>query len=431
MARSYATVGQMLTYAVERTVNAPESAERSERPVRADAILRHMLEFVLMAPRSRRAFLRTVVRTERATGGIVAAPHLHRHSPDLVAEILPTTIEADDGARLGVVVSTEGLLGTSWLEKHLAALGTSEHHLLLTISRRSDLAGSEEQLPERVVATSWRSLSRRMAKADPGHASLWETIGEIGENSGRPIVQYPVEAKKLLTKKSVAREFRAHLDVMHRASRDLLGTSPHFSTRRGQTDAHLQAGVRVHRTGLEFGEVEQGTPVHLQRAGHDPVPLGIGLARTDQEQAAAAERLEAFTRRTAWRTDDAAMPPAQELIGAPASPEVEGARLLLWAVLNPMLLRDRGFDAAPARRQPALTTTTLGLRLLQRGDDSGTTYRIWVGGERDWTHLIPKVTREATAERPEETYAIAPRKSQSTADFVWEVHRALRSLTIA
>ena len=109
---------------------------------------------------------------------------------------------------------------------------------------------------------------------------------------------------------------------------------------------------------------------------------------------------------------------------------MEGARLLLWAVLNPMLLRDRGFDLAPARRQPALTATTMGLRLLHRGDETGTTYRLWVGGERDWTHLIPKVTREATADRPEETYAVAPRKSQSTADFVWEVHRALRSLTI-
>ena len=120
MARSYATVGQMLTYAVERTVNAPESAERTERPVRADAILRHMLEFVLMAPRSRRAFLRTVLRTERATGSIVAAPRLHRHSPDLVAEILPTSPESDDGARLGIVVSTDGLLrtksGWTWTE---------------------------------------------------------------------------------------------------------------------------------------------------------------------------------------------------------------------------------------------------------------------------------------------------------------------------
>ncbi|WP_341854874.1 hypothetical protein [Brachybacterium sp. GPGPB12] len=164
-------------------------------------------------------------------------------------------------------------------------------------------------------------------------------------------MQYPVEAKRSLTKKSVAQEFRGHLDVMHRASRDLLGTSPHFSTRRGQTDAHLQAGVRLHRTGLEFGEVEQGTPVHLQRAGHEPVPLGIGLPRTDEERAEATDRLETLARRTAWRTDEGAMPAPQELIGAPASPEVEGARLLLWAVLNPMLA------AGPRLRRRPCTAT--------------------------------------------------------------------------
>ena len=430
MARSYATVGQMLTYAVERTVNAPESAERTERPVRADAILRHMLEFVLMAPRSRRAFLRTVLRTERATGSIVAAPRLHRHSPDLVAEILPSSPESDDGARLGIVVSTEGLLRTTQLEKHLAALGASEHHLLLAVSRRSDLVGGEEQLPERVQATSWRSLARRMSKADPGHQALWETIGEIGENSARPIAQFPVDAKKLLTKGRIAREFRAHLDVLHQASRTLLGSSPRFPTRRGQTSAHLQTGVGLHRTGIEFGEVEQGTPVHFMRTGQDPVPLGIGLLQDEADRAAEHERLEEFARRTSWRTEGKAAPGGLELIGAAASPEVEGARLLLWAIFNPMLLRDRGFDPAAARRQPALSATTMGLRLHQRGDDSGTTYRLWVGGDREWRHLIPKVTREASEGREEETYAVAPRKSQSTADFVWEVHRALRSLTI-
>lgn len=218
--------------------------------------------------------------------------------------------------------------------------------------------------------------------------------------------------------------------MLHQASRTLLGTSPHFSTRRGQTDAHLQAGVGRQRTGLEFGEVDHGTPVHFVRTGEEPVPLGIGRAGDDAEREQARERLEMFARRTAWRTEAGTPPPPGELIGAPAAPEVEGARLLLWAIFNPMLLRDRGFDPAPSRRQPALTSTTMGLRLLHRGDDSGTEYRIWVGGDREWKNLIPRVTREETAQRPAETYAVAPRKSQSTADFVWEVHRALRSLTI-
>ena len=426
MARSYATVGQMLTYAVERSSLSLEL----QGPARVEVILRHMLEFVLMSPRSRDAFLRTVARTEHTTGSIAASPRLRRTSPDLVAELLPSSSDSDDGARLGIALRVGGPFGTTQLREMRAALGSSPHHLLLAIARHTDRAELEGEVPDGVVATSWARVGRRMPKADPGHAHLWQTLGEVGENAGRPVVQFPVNAKKLLTRAATAREFRAHLDVLHQASRTLLGTSPHFSTRRGQTDAHLQAGVCRQRTGLEFGEVEHGTPVHFVRTGEEPVPLGIGRAGDDAEREQARERLEMFARRTAWRTEAGTPPPPGELIGAPAAPEVEGARLLLWAIFNPMLLRDRGFDPAPSRRQPALTSTTMGLRLLHRGDDSGTEYRIWVGGDREWKNLIPRVTREETAQRPAETYAVAPRKSQSTADFVWEVHRALRSLTI-
>lgn len=430
MARSYASVGQMLTYAVEKSVQSPGIENWSDRRIRAESILRHMLEFVLMAPRSRGAFLRSVARTERTTGSITAGPRLRSTSPDLLAELLPTTPADDDGARLGIVLSTEGSFDEARLRSLRGALGESPHHLLVAISRRSDFRPAADDLPPGVHTTSWSRLSRRMMKADPGHAVLWESIGEIGENSGRPVAQFPVDARKLLTKKRIAQEFRDHLDVLHRASRTLLGTSPHFSTRRGQTEAHLQAGVGLQRTGIEFGEVAQGTPVHLLRTGQEPIPLGIGLLESDEDRSAAEERLEALARRTAWRAEGGTPPSALDLIGSAASPDLEGARLVLWAILNPMLLRDRGFDLAPARRQPALTTSTMGLRLLQRGDESGTTYRIWVGGSRDWDHLIPKVTREASDERPEETYAVAPSRNQSTADFVWEVHRALRSLTI-
>lgn len=426
MARSYATVGQMLTYAVERSSLSLEL----QGPARVEVILRHMLEFVLMSPRSRDAFLRTVARTEHTTGSIAASPRLRRTSPDLVAELLPSSSDSDDGARLGIALRVGGPFGTTQLREMRAALGSSPHHLLLAIARHTDRAELEGEVPDGVVATSWARVGRRMPKADPGHAHLWQTLGEVGENAGRPVVQFPVNAKKLLTRAATAREFRAHLDVLHQASRTLLGTSPHFSTRRGQTDAHLQAGVGRQRTGLEFGEVDHGTPVHFVRTGEEPVPLGIGRAGDDAEREQARERLEMFARRTAWRTEAGTPPPPGELIGAPAAPEVEGARLLLWAIFNPMLLRDRGFDPAPSRRQPALTSTTMGLRLLHRGDDSGTEYRIWVGGDREWKNLIPRVTREETAQRPAETYAVAPRKSQSTADFVWEVHRALRSLTI-
>ncbi|GAA4530536.1 hypothetical protein GCM10023160_31660 [Brachybacterium paraconglomeratum] len=429
MARSYATVGQMLTYAVDRSALSPDLEIPAERHVRVEVILRHMLEFVLMSPRSRDAFLRTIARTEHTTGSIAAAPRMRKTSPDLLAELLPIAGEADEGARLGIALRVGGPFSTARLREMRAALGSSPQHLLVAIARHTDRAELEGEVPDGVIATSWARVARRMPKADPGHAHLWETLGEVGENAGRPVVQFPVDAKKLLTRTSTAREFRAHLDVLHHASRTLLGTSPHFSTRRGQTGAHLQAGVGRQRTGLEFGEVEQGTPVHFQRTGEMPIPLGIGRLETEEERAAATERLAMFSRRT-WRTEAERPPASGELIGAPASPELEGARLLLWALFNPMLLRDRGFEPAPAKRQPALTATSMGLRLLQRGDDSGAEYRLWVGGDRDWKNLIPRVTREETARHPAETYAIAPRKSQSTADFVWEVHRALRSLTI-
>ncbi|MFC7458789.1 hypothetical protein ACFQS2_16480 [Brachybacterium sp. GCM10030267] len=426
MARSYATVGQMLTYAVDRSVPAPDQEAWYDANTRAEAILRHMLEFVLMSPKSREAFLGTVARTEHTTGSIAAPPRLRKKAPDLVAELLPSSTKSDDGARLAVALRVGGGFSAKELRDLRRTLGSSPLHLLVAIARHT-----EEDVPEGVVLTTWEQLGTDLPKADSGHGHLWETIGEIGQNAGRPVEQYPIDPKRLLTKSRTAQEFRAHLDVFHQASRTLLGTSPHFSTRRGQTDAHLQAGVSRLRTGLEFGAVEQGSPVRFARTGSTSVPLGIGRLETDADRAAAKERLGTIQRRTAWRSETGDLPAPGELIGAAASPEVESARLLLWAIFNPMLLRDRGFDLAPARRQPALSATTMGLRLLYRGDDSGATYRIWVGGSREWDSLIPRVTREESPDRPTETYAVAPRKSHSTADFVWEVHRALRSLTIA
>lgn len=243
MARSYATVGQMLTFAMDRSMQSAGLEGWSAHPDRSDVILRHMLEFVLMAPRSRSAFLRTVAHTEHTTGSIVAAPRLRRNAPDLVAEMFPASAEEDDGARLGIALRTGGAFDVPRLEGLRTALGVSPHHLLIAISRRSDPPETEGDLPPGVICLSWGRLSRWMTKADPGHAALWETIGEVGENSGRPVVQFPVDAKKLLTKRGVARAFRAHLDVLHQTGRTLLGSSAHFSTRRGQASAHLQVEV--------------------------------------------------------------------------------------------------------------------------------------------------------------------------------------------
>lgn len=439
MPRSYATVGQMMTYAVDRAVSSPDLDLHRRGDGHIELMLRHMLEFVLMSPRSREAFLRTVARDERATGSITAAPRPRRSSPDLVGEILPDE-EHPDGGRLGACVRVGRHTPTEQVARLRRELGPGAAHLLVLVVRKAEVSDQvaavqrlqdaiEDDGPEMMVA-SWRRIGRRMPKADPGHAHLWDTIGEIGEHAGSPIVQFPLNARSLLTDAETAAEMRAHLDVLREASRTLLGASARFSTRRGQEEAALQVGVTRHRTGVAFGEVDHGTPVHLQRADGTSHPLGIGHLRLDEEREAAHEHLAAIARCSAWRTDSGTLPDLPELIGAPASPELEGARRILWAVLNPALLRDRGFDLAPSRRQPALSATSLGLRLLHRGDPTRTVYGIWLGGTRRWDTLIPRVTREAGEHRPAETYAVAPRKGQSTSDFVWEVHKALRSLTI-
>lgn len=440
MARSYASVGQMTTYAVDRSVTAPDLDIHRDDEAYVELLLRHMLEFVLMAPRSRDAFLRAYVHSDATTGSITAEPRARRRTPALVAEILPWSGHRDEGARLGIALHVGRPFGTSDLAQLRRSLGGCPHGTMVAIVRRADLETQQEvlrRLPDspkeaRVVVTTWKHLARRLAKSDTGHAHLWEAIAEIGEHAASPIVQYPVDPRRLLGDADTALELRAHLDVLLTASRELHGQAPRFSSRRGQRDALLQVGGSRGRTALEFGEVAHGTPIRLAAPGEAPIPLGIGRITTEEERAEADALLSVIGRRTAWRTDAHALhalPGRDELIGIPASPEVENARLVLWAVLNPALLRDHGFDLAPARRQPALTARTLALRLTYR-EDPDTLYRIWVGGRRRWDALIPRVTREATAHRPEETYAIAPRKGQSTADFVWEVHRALRSLTI-
>ena len=46
----------------------------------------------------------------------------------------------------------------------------------------------------------------------------------------------------------------------------------------------------------------------FRSTGQEPRPVGIGLPGTDEEQQAAQERLDALARRTAWRTDEGALP---------------------------------------------------------------------------------------------------------------------------
>src|SRR5699024_6819520 len=101
MARSYATVGQMMSYAIDRSVVSPDVQMPRDRNRDVELLLRHMLEFVLMAARRRDAFLRTVAQTDHTTGSITSAPRMSSTAPALIAERRPSSSDTDESARQG------------------------------------------------------------------------------------------------------------------------------------------------------------------------------------------------------------------------------------------------------------------------------------------------------------------------------------------
>ena len=431
MARTYATVGPMMSYAYDRVVDARIPGTRTERGPLFMALLRHMVEFVAMSPTSRRAFLGSIARTGEASGSILAEPDLDSSAPDLVARLLPPREGADDGAIIAVVLDGDGRGAARRIEQLLPRLGDSPRSRLVLVSRSSDLPRYAGPGAERVVESSWERIARKLPKADPDHAELWRTIGEMGRTAGQPVVQLPLNPRKLLRSPELAAEMQAHLEVFHHACRVLLGVSPRFSTQASLREPRLQAGDSRGRIGLQFGEVEGGVPTHLVRAGSVIAPLPLGALDGEAERSAAEELLARMARRPSWRTQTHPPAPDPEIIGRTASAELDGARRLLWSLLNPALLRELGFEPAPARSQPVVTGRSLALRLVLITDPDGPVYRIGVGGRHRWRSLTPRVTREATEALPRESYSIAPQKNQSTSEYVWEVHKALFSLTIA
>lgn len=428
MARTYATVGQMITYAYDQVVDARGPAVAPERDLLFTSLSAHLLEFVTMTPRSRAAFSRVLLDEAVELGNIVAGPGLDRVPADLTARILPAEGAEDDGAELLIALSSSAPVGPDRIAELLEVLHPSPRSRLLVVNRKSDAAGFTGRGAERVVERTWERMRGKLAKADPGHAELWRTIGEIGLTVGLPVVQLPVDPCRLLNDATTAREFRAHLDAFHRACRVLVGATPRFSTHPSQSEAHLQVGDSRGRWGLQFAEVLDGSPVAVLRGGEVLHPLGIARPTDRAERAEAEELLARLHGRDPERTRPVPVP--ERMIGATASPRMEAVRRILWAVLNPRLLREHGFELAPSRQQPLLTKSVLGVRLVRPEDPADVTYRITVGGARPWRSLVPRVEREATASLPRESYAVAPRKGQSTGDFVWEVHRALFSLTV-
>ena len=428
MARTYATVGQMMTYAYDEVVGARGIREDGERDLLFTSLCGHLLEFVTMTPRSRTAFAHVLLDEPIELGNIVADPDIDRDGADLSARILPEDGHEDDGADLLVALSAERAVDAPRISALLTQLNPSPRSRLLVITRKSDRVGFTGPGADRVIEVTWEKMRGKLAKADPGHADLWRTIAEIGLTVGLPVVQLPVDPSRLLNDAATAREFRAHLDAFHRACRVLTGTTPRFSTHPRLSDAHLQAGDSRGRWGLQFGEVHDGSPISVVRGGEVQHQLGIALLADRSERRAAEDLLAALHARDPQRIR--AAPEPAEMIGAPAAPQMEAVRRILWAVLNPRLLREHGFELAPARQQPLLTKSLLGVRLVRPEDPFDVTYTITVGGARPWRSLVPRVERERTAALNRESYAVAPRKGQSTGDFVWEVHRALFSLTV-
>lgn len=428
MARSYATVGQMITYAYEQVLRSRSPEARTDTDRLFTALTAFGLEFVMMSPRSREAFVSVMLDEPLELGNVVASEIDDPRRGDLSARVLPPQGEEDDDAVLLIALGIGSPVSAARVARLQPRLGTSSRSRLLLINRKADRVGPNHRDDPRIIEATWEKTRGKLAREDTGHAALWTALGEVGLTAGLPVVQLPVSPHKLLNSEPIAREFRAHLDVFLRACRAGLGISPRFSTHAGERYALLQAGDSRGRWGLRFSEVFKGSPTIVIRHGELQHPLGIARPDGDQDRAAEKELLARLRRRRGDRTGKA--PKCRPMIGVPASPEMEAVRRLLWSVWNPALLAERGFALAPARRQPALTATTLALRLVRPGDPADISYLISVGTDKEWTSLVPRVERESCAALDGETYAVAPRKNWSSSEFVWEVHRALYSLTV-
>lgn len=430
MARSYATVGQMMTFACSKTLRSHGITDAAKREAQFLSLLGHLLEFVTMTPRSRSTFARVLLTEDLELGNLTVEDTHDSRRPDLSARILPEEGKEDDGALLLIALGISGPIAPERVEHLVSLLGDSPRSHLLLLTRKGDRQRHEKLDPKRIRESHWGKVIGKLAEADPAHGDLWTTIGQIGLTAGLPIVQYPVNPMKLINSKPVAREFRAFLDVFVRACRSAVGTAPRFSTQPGARSALLQAGDSRGRWGLRFSEVLDGSPIRFVRAGEELHALALGPSRDADDEIAETMLLSTLA---VGRGSRGAVPPAprDSMIGQAASPELEASRRLLWAVFNPVLLAEQGFALAAAAEQPPLEPrNALSLRLVRPEDGNDVVYTISVGSEGKWNSLVPRVEREASGEVPAESYAVAPRRGWSAEEFVEEVHKALFSLTV-
>lgn len=415
MAPRAMSIGSMVSFAVDRSARTGGEPGGGERLGRREAFARGLLEYVLKNAKGRSAFTRLIAGLDDDPQEFRTAPRTGPVPFDLVSPL-------SDGGQIAITVRVEGTVDDALLTQLLAELPASSCSRLVVLTPRSGRVRTQIA-DERLVLLSWNKLARRLTAKDPKRAEFWRLLGEFGEDAGPLAVRSPASPRILLDE-AVTQEMRAHLETFRLVSQELIGRDARFSTSRRGGGAVLQVGASGSQLGVEFGPVEDGTPVWL--TGSRPVrsfALGIGALATDEERDLAQRRLRGIAAGSSWRTDPAYEPTLGEFIGTPASPALEDARALLWEVFDPRRLEAAGFPTVP-RRQPELGDDRLSVRVSYPPDPAAGTFLVSIGGSSTWKTLLPRVTREYDGK----TYIVQAPKSDTAQDLVTKVHEALVSL---
>lgn len=443
------SVARMFAYGHERSVRAASAPPgAAERRSRRENLQRHLLEYVLMDPAARTAFTRRIAGTDGEPLAYRTSSRALAGRVDLVAELTAAPASPEPGdpsaeapggtgatggpgeatARVGVLVRVDSAASPESIRDAVAALGDSPHSRLVVLVPRGgkpDLAAAGLAEDPRVRVRTWTSLVKQLSRKEKNEdrAELWRVLGELGEDDP-DLTAHRLVGPKILLDEDVVAQFRAQLDAMRLVCETLYGRGPRFSTSRTARGAWLHAGGSGEGLGVEFGEVEDGTPIWF--VGARPArtfPLGIGALPDDATRERALRRLRGIAAGSQWRSDPAYRPHLPGFIGVPASRAFEDARALLWEVMDPRSLTAAGFPPVP-REQPILDDQRLAVRVRSAESTTAGTLLVSVGGSPTWRTLLPRVTREFD----HRTYIVQARKHDTPADLVAGVHAALRSL---
>ncbi|MDO5662385.1 MAG: hypothetical protein Q4G40_06800 [Brachybacterium sp.] len=409
------SIGHMIGYAFDRVTPATSSGAASAA-TRRDALARHLLSYILLDAKARRVLAKQIAGISARPGDLRDDARSGVATADLIAEL------PDGAGVLALLVRADGSLNDEDVARVAADLpeGTDSRLLVITRSARRP---SPPTSPERVVITGWAQLAKRLTKKDEKRADLWRTLGEFGEEADDLTVYRQVKPRVLLDE-ALTQEMRGHLDTLRLAADELYGRPVRFSARRSRSGARLAVGTAGKGLALEFGPVEDGSPVRLSRGLSAPqVSLGLGTLGDEEVRDRAVRRLRGIASGAGWRTDPDYTPTISGFLGTPASAELEDARSLLWDVLDPNLLAAAGFPLV-AGSQPTYDGSMLAVRVRYAQNPKAGTLLVGIGGSKNWKTLLPRVVREFDGKK----YVVQAGKSDSSEDLVSSVHKALRSL---